>query len=708
MHLLTFILLGIPVTVLIYLVSCALVGQLDGIIEISNKAYHYFPAGCDIGKVIFLCGVTPFLLQLIALLDDIFAKANTNSKLVSNYERRKNSKFERFYFPTLKELVKLSIITYLARPHTRFDDIIDTADESPYKWSILQLNLGVFIYSMAKFLITCWVYSPFQYKKNYSKFSELYDMWMDHEVASVNDKTDAAIVLADSMVKYSSISSNPDSPLNDKFPIRIDRNSVETTNTLYSDQIPFPPKFNLSSFNDSSLTGKGSLNKIQSMPIMSKSDSCLSNSDQNSNQLSKKLNSNFKSCYHLVDKLYSISPKNTYHLNYATACAVSKQDSSLDSDNESINFNDYNVETYEGPDFDGNSPFIAEGSDHLGGGGGGGNNYKIKLPNGTKIGFGAGGGGGLDYDHNSDNDEEIDDNSPKSSDHFGGGGGGGTNFKIKLPNGTKIGGGAGGGGGFDYDHNNGDNQDYGSCENQLFKRESKKYKKKIIGFINWFQWLNPLLPIASDEELQSLLASPTPKRNKRDPTDPVIKKKLSLYTLRKRSIPDDSFSFNSNVTCNSMGNIDSCFDDLESNCKKINSSSVCNNRQNYDRFEQYVLTYFDYDLHTFKAPFEVDPFFKNFDYVCKDFNCIYFIIVNLNCFFWDSIGFMAYSLPYLIVSINHFNLFLMFLGIMMVKFFNLNYLNDQFAKSFKISIIYEVLINFTLFISLVYYYYSII
>lgn len=84
------------------------------------------------------------------------------------------------------------------------------------------------------------------------------------------------------------------------------------------------------------------------------------------------LNQKEKNYYKLVDKLYSVSPKNTFHLVTASATAMT-MDELQDNDSSSIHTCDTD----------------------WGGGGGGG--FKYKMPDGSKISFG--GGGGFGYHH---------------------------------------------------------------------------------------------------------------------------------------------------------------------------------------------------------------------------------------------------------------------------------------------------------------------
>ncbi|RLV93940.1 hypothetical protein JA1_002125 [Spathaspora sp. JA1] len=108
---------------------------------------------------------------------------------------------------------------------------------------------------------------------------------------------------------------------------------------------------------------------------------------------------NYRSCSDFVDKLYSVSPKNTYHLNTATAAAAAV---------ESCNIDEY-------LDSEDDEELSTQGR-HFGGGGGG--NFKLKLPDGTKIEFGGGAGGDYkDGDNSGDDGDDDGGNNRRGGDH---------------------------------------------------------------------------------------------------------------------------------------------------------------------------------------------------------------------------------------------------------------------------------------------------
>lgn len=637
------------------------------------------------------------------------------------------SNFDRFFFPIVEEVVKFGLIYYLAHHNDLEVELPGKPNNVMYRWSIDQLVVLLFAYNFDKLIFTLVQYCPYNYSQKYAKFTELFTMWFDHEQQINSNKNDAAFVLADTLIKnHHSLSSATPSPTKNA---QENRDSVDTAKTLVSDKsapnkILFPPTFNVAEASESnvlsSLYKSKTMNRFQSMPILATTpDNLSASSSINSiNGPAPRIKkSNFKSCYELVDKLYSVSPKNTYHLNQAAAYALTVDNQPLNSelvneiDNEVASDDDYDnhdstiiseldVVPYDPTPCDFSAGNSHSHHTHWGFGGGGGGGYD--MPNGGRIHFG--GGGGMDYsnDESSHTDEDpINNNSIFNTRNYGSCE---NNNQDNCHDNTPS------------TNNNGYESNHSSIttlvrhvstlSNSLVPRFSYYL---FISFINWFRWLCPFLPLQIPDQTplpsSSLTSSPTKKKYPK--ADPFIKHKLSHYTLNKQ---DDAYSMNSSSS--SPQNIDlenqihssvSHFPSASSESPTYTSSPP---NQNYHRFETFVFTYFDFDLHTLNKPFEVDPIFKNFNVLTKDFLFIYLVLLNLITFLWESLTFLIFSLGFIFIAIESSQILKIFLGLIVIKLFNLNYLNGQTTQSFQFRLWCETMINSCL-LALVLYYYCI-
>ncbi|EGW30854.1 uncharacterized protein SPAPADRAFT_62755 [Spathaspora passalidarum NRRL Y-27907] len=192
---------------------------------------------------------------------------------------------------------------------------------------------------------------------------------------------------------------------------------------------------------------------------------------------------NYRSCSDFVDKLYSVSPKNTYHLNTATALAAASE-----------TFDDY---------MDSDEEVTTEGR-HFGGGGGG--NFKLKLPGGTEIEFGGGAGGDYrdgDYDHSDDDDG--DDNDNRGGDHRDG-----SHRSGKQRN----------------DPDNDDNtlQNYSSEDTKFDKTTTSAVSGSQQNYTNLISWLfPPLFTIGEKPKFEGQ-------------SYPLIKSRLNSYSLNEECV----------------------------------------------------------------------------------------------------------------------------------------------------------------------------
>lgn len=707
MHTLSYTFAAIPLMV----IACA---GCSGLVYVilhpklldSPNVYKYNPLPLDYSRLIFFAFITPLLLKLILLMRDIFTLPGPSLTSSSHHKHRihhhnhqttpQASNFDRFYFPIVEELLNFGLIYYLAHHNSLEVELPDKPNNILYRWSLDQLAVLICAYNVDKIVFTLIEYCPYNYSKKYEKFIELFTMWQDHEQHINSDKTDAAFVFADNFIKNHHDSTPVKSPPEN-------RDSVDTAKTLVSDKyspskaskIKFPSTLNIADDSNalSSLYKLKTINRFQSVPILATTPDDLSTSSSDISIVGappRIKKAAFKSCCELVDKLYSVSPKNTYHLNQASAYALTadqyqplasqlvneidgESDDDLDNHDSTI-ISEHDVVPYDPSTPDQLSPTKTQ-SHHTHWGYGGGGGFGFEMPNGGSIHFG--GGGGMDY-----SDDDGTD---------------GPNEDLNIFN-----------------------TSYGSCEptepNQqtplsssvsspFLNSKSLKFSNHLlVSFINWFRWLCPFLPITLPDSAPLQVSSPyqSPKK-KSTKIDPLVKQKLSCYTLNKQQ-NSESVSLKSSFSARNI--------DLESQSNlsfssNAPASSSFSPNHDFNSFEAFVFTYFDYDLHTLYKPFEVDPIFKKFDVLSKDFPFIYLIILNLNHFLWVAATFLTFSLGFIFISIECKQIIKILLGLIVVKFFNLNYLNGQFNYSFQVRLCCETVIN-TCLLSLVVYYYCIV
>ncbi|EGV66679.1 hypothetical protein CANTEDRAFT_112420 [Yamadazyma tenuis ATCC 10573] len=169
----------------------------------------------------------------------------------------------------------------------------------------------------------------------------------------------------------------------------------------------------------------------------------------------KKINQ-YKSCYDLVDKLYAVSPKNTFHLETASATVMTRNDIPEDDDDDDDDDNYGEVSEFYGPVLSTPSPSSSP------------------------------------FTETSQVYNDLDNISVHTTDtHYDGGGGGGLGFEYKFPNGGKIKLGMGGGGGFDYDHRNSTGKRSSSSGKSFSKKSSRMLCEDTTKAKGWFSWMTP-------------------------------------------------------------------------------------------------------------------------------------------------------------------------------------------------------------------------
>ncbi|KAK6461949.1 hypothetical protein DFJ63DRAFT_336706 [Scheffersomyces coipomensis] len=317
---------------------------------------------------------------------------------------RRDELAHKFYLPLVEEMIKVGTLL-----------IMKAISNIQY----IQLGYVLIFFNTVQLMDRSSMYLP--HSENFSKLYELFTHQRSFESKHANDSKEEMQALFRSILNNSDPEETPD--------IRGSISSDNSDETLIVNKkvsiASFPPTFNMN------------------MKQQTESSTPIDIADPTNTVDTHKILSNYKSCYDFVDKLYSVSPKNTYHLNTATAIAAF--DSSV-TNNQEINYNDLlsSVESNE-----------------------------------------------VAHNEQEDNIDLTLDRVHTQDTHYGGGGGG--NFKYKFPDGRKIE--FGGGAGFDYSHTKPDS----GKSNALDIYESKE--SGLVRFVNWFSWLFPqFLPINAVQE----------------------------------------------------------------------------------------------------------------------------------------------------------------------------------------------------------------
>lgn len=591
--------------------------------ELNHLTPHVHKLPIVYHKTVILSVLLPGLIYIIKFIHQIFTLSNG---LVPH-----KSNFKHFYFPLIEEVLKLGFIC-----------IVSSLGLISFK----QLAVFTFVFNSIELVRQFYALAPMHYTQRYAKFLQFYEFWTNQESYrrkySIDDKRKIERI-------FETIVGG------EEFDFKRDSfSSFTSEETLINNKrisiYDLPPTFNMNNFEPPK--------KVISTPME------IDNSHNSVNtSKSVKTLSTFKSCYDLVDKLYSVSPKNTFHLNTATAIAALEPS--------------YEETTYSEPDL--TSPAFTGSFKEL--------NYKAKNP--TKTVLEPTHDDQAPYDslevvdplaslcntpENIDeekNDSELstsgrnmvasvdaDNLSTKSgvstsSTNFGGGGGG--NFKLKLPDGTKLKFGGGMGGGYSHSHSrSGSESEQGSFKSS-----------KFIGFLNFFSWLLPtVLPITNQQP---------PKPSYSREAYPLLKRKLSTYTI------------------NCHGSYDSI--EQETGIQALDPTS------RFESFKYFISYYFDYSLDDNRKLILIDPLFEKFGLLVSEAN-LFFVIADLvNLITWNVLCFWVYgnfvidfstdksSFGY---SVSAVLAFLMVVS----KLFKLNYLhelNNHF--NYKLTILAEFIIN---------------
>ncbi|EMG45490.1 hypothetical protein G210_4325 [Candida maltosa Xu316] len=371
--------------------------------------------------------------------------------------------FESFIYPIVEEAIKIIIIYY------EYD-----------KFNLNLMDVGIIWFGYCLILSNIYQYNPYAYEEIYKKFLNYYHIWMNQNSYKCKKSLDNIEEIETLFQSFSTC--NAEQQQSKVKSLRNSMSSEDSSKTLTVDKKlsykNLPAEFNLNSdkFTNSSTSTSTPMkisNSCNSFTTITKTSSCIKN---------------YKSCQDFVDKLYSVSPKNTYHLNTATAIAALE----LDTHHE-------DEENHEQE-----CPLEAPASP-----------AKTILPDVPRV-F-----------ENIDDDDDDNQSVHSNGTNFGGGGGG--NFKLKLPNGGKIefGGGAGGG----YKHGDDDDNDNNK------KAKTTTTKHSIIRLLNWFSWLlPPLFPIGERKKIklsESMIFQPGERF-------PLLKQRLSVYSLNEQQQRQDT------------------------------------------------------------------------------------------------------------------------------------------------------------------------
>lgn len=416
-----------------------------------TSLFHYYPDKLPINQwfIDFITGVLITIVSYIVYF--IHEIVNTSNTYIVQRDL-----FDLFIYPLFEEGIKLLFIIY------KYHDGITL-------FNIYFLSLGYYISSTQLYF-----YCPHDYNSYYQQFLRLYDVWLYQDNYKYNHNNHHEVQYLISNIMNDEDEDDEASPFDITH-----RHSIcthDSQKTLYSANSLSPKKlsgkklpteFNLHQSIHDSQKESSSNNKLVS--------TAMSISKSTDTTFSVEMLKNYQSCSDFVDKLYSVSPRNTYHLNTATAIAT--------------------FEDFGGEDPHSSGTVIINKI-----------NEPIEQVECT-----------LD-DHDDDDDDENHDSSSihTNGTHFGGGGGG--NFKFKLPNGPKIE--FGGGAGFDYSH------DDPSSSSTTATTPLTNTPSKFITFINWFKWLFPvILPLGKQPE--------PPMVQFQGERYPLLKHRLSNYNLQQ-------------------------------------------------------------------------------------------------------------------------------------------------------------------------------
>lgn len=354
----------------------------------------------------------------------------------------------------------------------------------------------------------------------------------------------------------------------------------------------------------------------------------------------------------LLDRMYSVSPKNTLHLHLDKSGSEDEVSSKVLAKFKSLeNFWEQGGETSS------ESNSLHSSDTHFGGGGGG--NFKMKLPNGTELEFG--GGAGLDYKHHSSCESES------SSDTSGA-----SNACCLPPQWTKS---------KTTSNLSLINSPYAlslSALSPYASSTNSRSKSSVLeSIIYWFRWLLPVTKKEHETHISPLALRQT------------IRKKMSTFTLNS-----DTTSLKS-VPCKLYGSID-----LESQLPEKSTRFPAENVHSYYEFAKFANLYFDVRtpclLEFYKG---VDPAFYHFGALLPNFPAFFYIVYSTSICLWQYSSTLILAYPFVAADPK----LVTFMGIICIlavsKLFCINYLHNQATCSYRVSLVVELVLNLGFFAS---------
>lgn len=364
----------------------------------------------------------------------------------------------------------------------------------------------------------------------------------------------------------------------------------------------------------------------------------------------------------ILDRMYSVSPKNTLHLQLDKSGSEDEVSSKVLAKFKSLeNFWE------QGADTPSELNSLHSSDTHFGGGGGG--NFKMKLPNGTELEFG--GGAGLDYKHHSSCESES------SSDTSGA-----SNTRYSPPQWTKS---------KTSSNLSLMNSPYAlgpsahspsalspSVLSPYATSTSSRSNSSVLeSIIFWFRWLLPVTKKEDDTHISPLALRQT------------IRKKMSTFTLNS-----DTASLKS-VPCKLYGSID-----LESQLPEKSARFTAENVHGYYEFAKFANQYFDVRtprlLEFYKG---VDPAFYHFGTLLPNFPAFFYIVYSTSICLWQYSSTLILAYPFVAADPR----LVTFMGIICIlavlKLFCINYLHNQATCSYRVSLVVELVLNLGFFAS---------
>lgn len=533
--------------------------------------------------------LTLLFLALPLLLQGFFYGVTVGMN--RKFKQRLEQLFYNFYYPLIEEVLRFLFVFWLSR-------------------------VGVLLYrSLAcAFVIQSTVNNDMDnYYTFFSipRFDKLYDLWINQDKYKTR------------LENLEEVESLLQSILNNE---EYDRNRKSIVSTNSDDTLADERKLSIKHF-PSSFNMKKSQSLSSTPMAASKSINTLSSlqSSKSHSILAKQ-----KSAYDFVDKLYSISPKNTYHLNTATAIAAleTNQENYAALDNEDpLSKVSY---CHENIDEEDDNSSISNKDTHWGGGGGG--NFKYKFPGGPKIEFGA--GAGFDYRHSEGHIPDDDGGQPEQPQHPSHHTPSTSKPRTELSVSTV-------------------------CLPYVPGRSN--YTRSPV---SWFSWLAPPFFSRDNYDPAHLLDA-----------SPILQQRLSTYRLNDEEQYPHRDSVDSRLQ-----------QPVQQQSSIIHSNSI----ERYYNFMYFVNYYFDFCLKT-RPELVVDSCFKTYGILTLDMPLLYFLLDCTASICCESVSLLTFA-NFFMKSGSLTPIYFLASLVIVNKLFTINFLkNPENRFNFKFVIIIKAL-----------------